>query len=165
MDASVICAKIARMKNSFALAALLGLSACQPQDPNGRPAPPPEDAPAAVTAPAPPSVLDISQPIRAVGTEPFWSLAIDGTTLTLTRPEGPPLVAAAPGAALQPGQAVWVAKAADGRQMTVTLRDGGCSDGMSDLKYPMNAEIVLLNESLHGCAAKASEMPRETPAR
>ncbi len=157
MDASVICAKIARMKKSLALASLMALAACQPQDPDGRPASPPADAPVA----APASVFDISQPIRAVGTEPFWSLTIDGVTLTLTRPDAPPLVATAPGAAIGAGQAVWVAKTADGRQITVTLRDGGCTDGMSDLKYPMNAEIALLDESLHGCAAKAADMPRE----
>lgn len=166
MDASVICAKIARMKTSLVSLALLGLCACQPQDPTGAPAPPPADAPVApAAAPSPGgsagSSIDISQAIRAIGTEPFWALSIDGTTFKLERPDMPPLSATAPGAAIQSGQTVWIAKAADGRQMTVTLRAGECSDGMSDFKYPMSAEIALLNESLHGCAAKASAMPRE----
>ena len=88
----------------------LALAACQPQGPDGAPAPPPADA---------------------------------------------------PGAAIQPGRAVWVARAPDGRQLTVTFRAGECSDGMSDLKYPMNAEVVLLNETLRGCAARTAELPRE----
>lgn len=163
MDASVICAKIARMKRVFAVLALLGLAACQPQDPNGQPAPPPADAPteapALVANPPPPSIVDVRGPIRAVGTEPFWSLGIDGTSFRLERPDKPALVATSAGAALASGQAVWVARTADGQQMTVTIRFSQCSDGMSDRKYPMSAEVVLLNESLFGCAAKAADFP------
>jgi len=145
----------------------VGLAACQPQDPNGQPAPPPADAPseapseapAVVANPPPPSIVDVSHPIRAVGTEPFWSLGIDGTSFKLERPDKPPLVATSAGAALTGGQAVWVAKTADGQQMTVTIRFSQCSDGMSDRKYPMSAEVALLNESLFGCAAKAADFP------
>jgi len=67
----------------------------------------------------------------------------------------------APGAAIQPGRAVWVAKAADGQQLTVTFYVSECSDGMSDLKYPMTAEVVLMSETLRGCASKTAERPRE----
>jgi len=162
MDASVICAKIARMKNTLASLALLSLCACQPQDPTGAPAPPPADAPAAAAttaAPEPGSSIDISQPIRAVGTEPFWALTIDGTGFKLERPDKPTLTATAPGAAIQSGQAVWVAKTPEGQQVTVTLRASPCSDGMSDRKYPISAEVALLNESLYGCAAKVADFP------
>jgi uncharacterized membrane protein len=38
---------------------------------------------------------------------------------------------------------------------------GECSDGMSDLKYPMSAEVVLVNETLKGCAARTAELPKE----
>ena len=140
---------------SAVLAAALGLAACQPQDRNDK---------AAASAPAPkaaPAVSDFSQPMTAHGTEPFWALTIDGTRFKLSRPDHPDIVAEAPGAAIQPGRAVWIAKAADGQQMTVTLYVGECSDGMSDLKYPMSAEVVLLNKALHGCAAKTAELPRE----
>lgn len=133
------------------------LAACQPQDPDGRPAPPPADAPKA----APRAALDISRPITARGTEPFWAVSIeDGTTLTLKRPDRPDLVAEAPGAAIDGGRAVWVGRSADGRQITVTLWVAECSDGMSDARYPMRAEVALLNESLHGCAAKTAELPK-----
>jgi len=171
MDASVICAKIARMKRSLLASALLGptilLAACQPQDPNGAPATPPADAPAdaAATVPAPPSVMDISKPITARGTEPFWALSIDGKRFKLSRAGQPDLVAEAPGASISDGRAIWIARAADGRQLTVTLYDGECSDGMSDLKYPMSAEVALLNEDLRGCAARTAELPREGAAR
>lgn len=158
----MICRKIPRMKTAAsplavaALAALL-LTACHPQDPEGKPAPPPADAPKMPAG----STMDISQPITARGTEPFWAVTIEnGTKLTLTRPDRPDLVAEAPGAAIDKGRAIWVAKAPDGQQITVTLYVSACSDGMSDAQYPMSAEVVLVNESLRGCAAKTAELPK-----
>jgi len=50
---------------------------------------------------------------------------------------------------------------ADGRPMSVTLRQGACSDGMSDLRYDYVAEVSLAGETLKGCAGKADAMPRE----
>lgn len=149
---------------SASLAALLA-AACQPQDPDGQAAQPPADASAATVQATPVATsggMDISQPLSARGTEPFWAIEITGgTTFKLSRPDQPDLVAEAAGAAMSPGGATWVAKGAKGEQMTVTLRMGECSDGMSDLKYPMTAEVVLVNETLKGCAAKTAELPRE----
>jgi uncharacterized membrane protein len=137
-------------------AAFLLLAACQPQDPDGKAA----DAPVAAQ-PAAVSGMDISQPITARGTEPFWALTISGgKSFKLSRPDHADLTAEAPGAALSPGGATWVARSAEGEQLTVTLKTGECSDGMSDLKYPMIVEIVLLNETLIGCAAKTAELPK-----
>ena len=150
------------MKTTTPVLAALLLAACQPQDPTGSPAPPPADAPTP-PAPAVARVSDFSQPITALGTEPFWSLRIDGTTFTLTGPDRPDLAATAPGAAIQSGRATWIAMSADGRQLTVTLYVSDCSDGMSDRKYPMTAEVVLRNETLRGCAIKTAEMPRGEP--
>lgn len=169
MDASVICGKIARMKRSSLTSLLFApllvlVAACQPQAPDGQPAPPPADAPA-TALPAQPVSMDISKPITAHGTEPFWGLTIDGAAFKLTRPDHPDLVAEAPGAAIAGGHAVWIAKTPEGQQMTVTLYASECSDGMSDLKYPMTAEVALLNESLRGCAAKTAELPRENQAQ
>ena len=149
----------------LAAPALLLLSACQPQAPDGQPATPPADAPAAgvtATPVANSGGMDISQPITARGTEPFWAVTItEGTKFKLSRPDQPDLAAEAPGAALSPDGATWVARGAKGEQLTVTLKPGDCSDGMSDLKYPMTAEVVLLNEPLKGCAARTAELPRE----
>jgi uncharacterized membrane protein len=147
--------------------AAVALAACQPQDPNGDAAPPPADAPAtpvADTGAATPTAgggMDISAPITARGNEPFWSLAItEGTKLKLSRPDHPDLMAEAPGAAMSPGGATWVAKGPKGEQVTVVLKMGACSDGMSDATYPMSAEVAVLNETLKGCAAKTSELPK-----
>ena len=147
------------MKRSLAGLILLALCACQPQAPDGKAAPPPADAPAVPAA----TTMDISKPITARGNEPFWALTIDGKRFRLTRPDHPDLVAEAPGAAIAEGHAIWVAKTAEGQQMTVSLFASDCSDGMSDLKYPMSAEVVLLNEALRGCAAKTAELPKGKP--
>lgn len=106
--------------------------------------------------------LDAGEPITARGTEPFWALHItEGRRLRLTRPDHADLTAEAADPAVEAGRAVWVARTSDGRQMTVTVRRGECSDGMSDLRYPMAAEVVLPGERLSGCAARTAELPRE----
>ena len=153
------------MRSITLTAALLALAACQPQDPDGKAAAPPADAPTAPASATPAAAsggMDISQPISARGTEPFWAVEItDGTKFKLTRPDHHDLTAEAPGAAMSPDGATWVAKGAKGEQLTVTLKMGACSDGMSDLKYPMSAEVVLVNETLKGCAAKTAELPKD----
>lgn len=137
------------------LPALLALCACQPQDPDGATAPPPADAPPIG------STADYSRPITALGTEPFWSVRIDGTQLTLTRPDGPELVTTAPGAAISPGRASWTARSADGQTLSVTLKASVCSDGMSDRSYPMTAEAALGAEILRGCAIPTADLRPE----
>jgi len=147
------------MRHLLPLAALV-LCACQPQAPDGAPAAQPADAPAAALPPAP-AVSDFSQPMTARGTEPFWAVRIDGVKFTLLRPDHPDAVFEAPGATITPGRAEWQARGADGAMMKVTLLVSDCSDGMSDLKYPMTAEVELGGETLRGCAAKTAELPRE----
>jgi len=149
------------MKRLWPLSLLI-LAACQPQDPTGAPAAAPADAPAPATA-SPTS--DFSQPMTAIGTEPFWSVALEGTRLTLTRPGEPDLIADAPGAEIRPGQAAWAAANPDGQRLSVTLYISACSDGMSDRTYPMTAEVTLGSApTLRGCAINTAEMPAEDGA-
>jgi uncharacterized membrane protein len=142
------------MKRPFAMLALLALAACQPK----APASPPADPASAAAGQPQGSAMDISQPLTARGTEPFWALTIDGTHFRLTRPDHPDLAIEVGGAVMQAGRATWVGKGADGEQVTVVLYASDCSDGMSDTKYPYAAEVVLLNESLRGCAGKTAEL-------
>ncbi|HEX7947043.1 MAG TPA: hypothetical protein VF495_20435 [Phenylobacterium sp.] len=139
------------MKRTLGLAAALALAACQAKAP--APAEPPVRDPAG-------AVMDISQPLTARGTEPFWSLTINGSQFRLTRPDHPDLAIEAGGAVIQSGRATWVAKGAGGEQVTVVLYASDCSDGMSDTKYPYAAEVVMLNESLRGCAGKTASLPK-----
>lgn len=138
---------------------LLALTACDNWKPAHKPAEPPTVAQETAS-----QASDFSKPILARGNEPFWSLKIDGVTFTLTRPGEPDVVFKAPGAMITPGKATWEAKGPEGKTLTATLFVSDCSDGMSDQHYPMTAEVTLERQTLNGCAAKVSEMPKEARA-
>lgn len=147
----------------LALAAA-GLAACQPQAPDGSVAQPPADAPApaaAAAAPATPAAPDpFKGDIDAHGTEPFWGVQIRETQITFSTPDAN-VTFPNKGMTLVGGKAVWESAAGD-KPIKVTLSEqAGCSDGMSDLKYPLAAEVALGGTTYKGCAAKTSERPRE----
>lgn len=94
------------------------------------------------------------QPIRALGTEPFWAAQVQGRCVTYRTPEN------------QQGVRIWTrySQAAgaggewvgqlDGQKFEMRVRpQAGCSDGMSDNVYPMAAELLVSGEKRHGCAA------------
>lgn len=134
----------------------LALAACQPQAPDGGAAAPPADAP----TPAAEGTA-FSGLIRAVGTEPFWGLQIEADELILIQMDDGRTTAPNPGPDLSEGQAVWRSTDSKGAPFTVTLRAQPCSDGMSDLEYPYEAQVEAAGRTLSGCAAKADAMPRE----
>ena len=118
-------------------------------------APPPEVADA---APVSPYLMQGAErlrvaPIRAVGTEPFWGARVEGRCVTYSTPEN------------QQGVRVWAryAEAAGTRATWVGQLDGkpfemrispepGCSDGMSDERYPLAVELTVHGEQRRGCA-------------
>lgn len=89
---------------------------------------------------------------RAIGTEPFWGARIEGRCVTYSHPED------------QDGTRVWTryAKAPQGETWTGALGGrpfvlrirpkAGCSDGMSDKRYPQAAELTVQDEQRKGCA-------------
>lgn len=93
------------------------------------------------------------KPLRALGTEPFWSARIEGRCVTYSHPED------------QQGTRVWTryspgsngvgtwAGALGGRQFELRARpEADCSDGMSDRRYPMAVELIVQGERRLGCA-------------
>lgn len=95
-------------------------------------------------------------PVRAIGTEPFWGAAVEGRCVTYSHPED------------QPGTRVWTRYTAGaggsatwtgalgGRPFVLTLRpQPGCSDGMSDRRYPLAAALTVNGEQRTGCAFPA----------
>lgn len=98
---------------------------------------------------------DYRQPMRLTGTEPFWGVQI-GDKITLQRPDYPNLVVANAGPSINGDVAVWNA-----RDITIRLEpQAGCSDGMSDNRYPYAARVTVKGEVLKGCAARADQWPR-----
>lgn len=167
------------MRHTVLALAAVALAACQPQDPEGKRAPPPADAmeDVAEAADAAAEAADdaaqaaedaaealvpkeFGGDINAVGTEPFWNLEIRTGAITLTRPEpSKPVSAANPGVQETGGEAVW-STSVDGKAFIVTLvNEGTCSDGMSDLEYPYMAVVTLGELTFRGCAYKTASKP------
>jgi len=93
-------------------------------------------------------------PIRAVGTEPFWGARVEGRCVRYSNPED------------QDGTRVWTrytdtgdggtwSGAMDGRPFELRIRaQPGCSDGMSDKRYPLAVELLVRGEQRRGCAER-----------
>lgn len=92
-------------------------------------------------------------PLRAIGTEPFWGARIEGRCVTYSHPDD------------QQGTRVWTRYAAnagggatwtgalEGRPFVLrTHPQPGCSDGMSDNRYPIAVELTVGGEQRQGCA-------------
>lgn len=143
-------------------AAALLLAACQPQAPDGSVAQPPADAPPPAAAPAPAAALPAAfqGDLDAHGTEPFWAVKIREGQIEFSTPEAN-IAFPNKGGVVDGGKVVW--ESVDGpRPIKVTLSEqAGCSDGMSDLTYPLAAEVALGGTTYKGCAVKTAEKPRE----
>ena len=137
------------MRRLFAALSVLALAACSPAE---APAPPP-------AAPEPAPVLggvDLAKPVRALGTEPFWSVELTGTEMVYTTPEPPGQRARQPDPLIRGTTAIWEAETADGTMLKVTLVATECSDGMSDRTSPLTAMVTVGDRALTGCAASTA---------
>lgn len=125
------------------------LAACSDPAPTG---------PEAPAAPAPTVLgdVDLNQPLRAVGTEPFWAVDITPQDLAYTAVDSVEVRASNPGPTVQGTTAVYAAAAPDGSTLVVTLIATECSDGMSDRVYPLTARVELGAQTLNGCAASVA---------
>lgn len=114
----------------LAFAALLTLAGCSTL-------PPPSSAPAVY---------------RAVGTEPFWSLTLDGQEMVFTE-------ANAPGQRIvQPQPKVIIGFAGEIYQsprIGVNIVHSQCSDGMSDRTYPDKVQVRVDGRAFEGCGGDA----------
>lgn len=130
-------------------AVVLTLSACSQ----------PEEIPAPTPVPEPTSVLagvDLSQPVRALGTEPFWGVELTGTEMVYSGVDRPEQRAPQPKAAIQGTTVTFEGTTAGGAAISVMLAATECSDGMSDRTYPLSAIVKIGDETLTGCAASSA---------
>lgn len=132
-----------------AVLAVLALAACSPADQPDLPDAPSE--PALVLG-----GVDLAKPVRALGTEPFWSVELTGTEMVYTSPEPPEQRAPQPNPVVQGTTATWEAETAAGTALNVTLVATECSDGMSDRTYPLTAMVKIGDLELTGCAASSA---------
>ncbi len=137
------------MRLVLAVLSVLALTACVEAE---QPAPAPEP-------PGPPPVLggvDLNRPVRALGTEPFWSVDLTGTEMVYTTPEPPEQRGPQPAPVIQGTTATYETETADGTELSVTLVATECSDGMSDRTYPLTAMVKFGELELNGCAASTA---------
>jgi len=139
------------MRPLLPVLAVLALAACSQAE---APTPAPEE-------PSPAPVLggvDLAGPVRALGTEPFWSVELTGTEMVYTTPEPPERRAPQPAPVVQGTTATYETETTDGSPLTVTLVATECSDGMSDRVYPLTAMVKLGALELTGCAASSAAL-------
>jgi len=135
------------MRLVLLLSSSILLAACsQPAEPAG---PPPADAPASTLL----GGVDLNQPLRALGTEPFWGVEITPSAMVFTGVDREPERAGNPGPVVQGTTAIYTAATDDGTTMVLTLIATECSDGMSDRVYPLTARVEMGEVTLNGCAA------------
>jgi len=137
------------MRLPLVLLSALVLTAC------GEAGAPADPAP----APAPAVVLggvDLGQPVRALGTEPFWGVTLSEEGLVYEGVDRPREGAPRGEVELVGTLAVFSGETDKGRTIEVTLIDTDCSDGMSDRLYPLTARVRIGEETLTGCAASVA---------
>jgi uncharacterized membrane protein len=119
-----------------------------------------EKAPAASVEARTLAGVDLDQPLRVLGTEPFWAVEITPAGLTYSGVDRPAQKAANPGPALQGTVAVWTTQTEASMPLVVTLMATDCSDGMSDRTYPLTAKVETGTETLSGCAAAVAAIEK-----
>lgn len=91
-------------------------------------------------------------PLRAVGTEPFWGATVAGRCVTWSDPETPQGTRIVARYAPGPDGGTWTGTL-DGRPFALHTRAApGCSDGMSDRAWPLAVEVTVGGTTRRGCA-------------
>ena len=134
------------------------LAACSPE-PEVKRGPPEAPVPAAPTTPMLAGV-DLNQPLRLLGTEPFWGVQVTRDALVYSGVDRPEQRAPNPGPTVTGTVATWDVTTDKGAQLKVMLTATECSDGMSDRTYPLTARVELGGETLNGCAATVAALDR-----
>ena len=85
---------------------------------------------------------------RAIGTEPFWSLTLDGREMVFTEANAPGQRIVVP----QPKVIIGFAgEIYQTERMGVNIVHTPCSDGMSDRTYPDKVQLRVDGRSFEGC--------------
>jgi uncharacterized membrane protein len=90
--------------------------------------------------------------LSILGTEPFWSIDVMPGRIEIQFPDDSKMIAPNPGPRLAGGKATWRTRSRDGIAVLIVLEPGPCSDGMSDVNYPLKATIRVGQGDLKGCA-------------
>ncbi len=113
--------------------------------------PPPATPPKPLVSRETPPPRTAAPDYRAIGTEPFWAVAIRGSTAILERPDKAPLHFSV--------QVDGDDKAVryQGNGFAMTLTEGPCSDGMSDAIWSDRVQVAFGEGTLKGCGGARDE--------
>ena len=130
-----------------ALPLALGLAACQTtsSDPYG-----PQGYPEPYPAPYPGPPVEQGN-YRAIGTEPFWDLAIGRNLVFTDRGSNIEVVQPTPAVQTSVAGEIYTTK-----RLRVNIVHAKCSDGMSDRTYPDTVQVYVDNRLYRGCGAPAA---------
>lgn len=144
------------MRVALIALSLTTLAACS-QEPEVKRGAPQTPAPA---APASPTLagVDLTQPVRLLGTEPFWAVEVTPQALVYSGVDRPEQRAANPGPTLTGAVATWEVRTDKDAELKIMLTATECSDGMSDRTYPLTARVQIAGETLTGCAASTAAL-------
>lgn len=133
----------------IALAAVsaLALSACAQGAEGPAPAPTEPEAPVELGG------VNLNEPVRLLGTEPFWGITLSENELVYSGVDRPEQRAPLPAPTQQGTVATYETATANGSPISILLAATECSDGMSDRTYPLTARVKIGAEELSGCAA------------
>ena len=88
---------------------------------------------------------------RALGTEPFWSLELNGREMVFTEANAPGVRIVEPLPKVIHGFAGDIYQ---GKRIGLNIvRGAGCSDGMSDRRYPDRVQLRVDARSFEGCGS------------
>ncbi|MGA9582166.1 MAG: hypothetical protein WBR13_09380, partial [Allosphingosinicella sp.] len=93
-------------------------------------------------------------PVRALGTEPFWNARVEGRCVTYSNPEDQKGTRVWTRFTPGPGGGTWSGSLRGNRFELRVRPQRGCSDGMSDRRYPLEAELLVGGERRRGCAER-----------
>ena len=100
------------------------------------------------------TVAIMAEPLRALGTEPFWALDVDIGGLRFITPDDTSGIRFAP---IEPtvvaDTVVWSGQT-DGMAIEVRVWMEKCSDGMSDREYPYASQVTIAGTTYRGCAIR-----------
>ena len=91
-------------------------------------------------------------PLRAIGTEPFWGARIEGRCVTYSHPEDQQGTRVWTRFNTGPQGGVWIGSLSGKPFELRTRPQPGCSDGMSDNRYPVAVTLTVNGEQRTGCA-------------
>ncbi|GAA4014478.1 hypothetical protein GCM10022280_11200 [Sphingomonas swuensis] len=104
--------------------------------------------------PAPPPPAESGSSYRALGTEPFWNLKLDGREMVFTNVDGQRVAEPQPRAIHGFAGDIY-----QGRRINLNIVHGQrCSDGMSDRVFPDRVQVSVDGRRYEGCGGEPREV-------